>query len=1014
MLTEIVLIGTAAAVASVPVFFMDKATTGAEKLMRWSASLLRQDMKSYCSLETIFNEHTLVRKSGGMVSYLRLSGSMSVVVQEEYAASISHIHGMFASHMRDGGHDLQLVFKQDTESSGRVVSNAFAPIYATANRIGLDIQDLLDDEVKTISAIITSEDCWLIASTNPKAIDARIMESIRTETAKKLKDLNLPKMGEAMNPQVIIADLHARHESFVESVQDALATCGFRSNLMDAHEALAATKLEIDPDTSPLWQPSLPGDRLPTDVRHLPKDDWGDLFYPPLWSQLLSKEVLTAGGGINDESVVMGGTHYGTVSMEIPPQSPEAFSTMMRRLKDVPMRISFRIYANGLDMVKFNKSVVGLFSIFPKSFNRRIKNAMDLLESWGKKGNPAMGVAISATTWGKDAKSLSRRMQSMSRAIQGWGSTDISTRCGDPMDMFASTLPGLSSDCPGRIMLFPASEIAAILPLERIASPWDDGAVLLTSMDGKLMPFQTGSGLQDTWVILIFAPPGKGKSSWLLTLELATCLAPGLSQLPLMTVIDVGESVSGLISLLQSGLPPSRQHEAGYFKIMMHPDYAVNVMDTQLGLRMPMAPERDFIVAFLSMLATPAGRDKANDSIYEMFGLVVDETYKKYSDAGTSPKRYIPNVDAAVDQKIEEAGIDIDSDSSWWEITDALFRKGFVAEAGLAQRHAVPLISDIPSLLNSPQIADIYGDVKIADTGESLTKFASRMISAALRDYVIFGAPTKWDLSSCRVAGIDLNEVRGQGESGKKQTALMYAFAQNVSARNYYLKKETLLHLCPEIYKKFHEKRIADVESELKTIAYDEFHNTGGNDALRKIVGLNIREGRKWNIQVMLSSQLLDDFDTDMIENASSIFVLAAENAVTVNKCRTIFGLSDSAVAALEKYVHSPGIFLSIQNTKKGKSVHVLRNTLSPIKLWGFTTTAEDKVVRRLLYEAMPPSEARRVLALKFPKSGMFKAYIERKRRGMISGDDDGNVIASVAAEMIEAWATEKENGRKH
>jgi len=533
---------------------------------------------------------------------------------------------------------------------------------------------------------------------------------------------------------------------------------------------------------------------------------------------------------------------------------------------------------------------------------------------------------------------------------------------------------------------------------------------MLTSLDGKLMPFQPGSSMQSTWVSLIFAPPGKGKSALLNTLELACCTAPGLSRLPLMTVIDVGESVSGLVSLLQSGLPVNRQHEAGYFKLQMKPEYSVNVMDTQLGFRFPSGTERDFIVAFLSMLATPAGRQRPYDSTSEMLGLVVDEIYRLYSDK-ESPKRFERGMDPVIDEAIERSNVITDADTSWWEIVDALYGQGFIVEAAKAQRFAVPLISDVSSILNAPQVNDIYGKVEVGETKETLPDIVARMIASALREYRIFGSPTQWDISNCRVIGLDLNDVRGSGESGKKQTALMYAFAQNVATRNYYLNEDMLRDIpnkCPEMYRDFHKRRIDDVAEEIKTVSYDEFHNTGGLEGIRRIVGINIREGRKWNIQVFLASQLIDDFDSDMVENATSVYILAAENSITLEKCRNTFGLTESMLTSLERHVTRPGTFLAVYNTKVGKSVHVLKNTLSPVKYWAFTTTSEDKQVRRKLYELMPPAEARQLLAKRF--STNFKGFVEKRRSGMTleAGDEGGSVIEAVAMELYEEWLAQK------
>lgn len=1009
MTIDMFLVLMAVVVAMSPIFLMKQMTGAVDKLMMWMSSFLKQDFRSYCSLEVPVDEHTFARRDGGMVTYMRLRGSTSLIGNEEFVKIGQRLDSLFSAQMKDTGHDIQIVFRQDDEDSGKLIENAYSPARATCRRIGLSIDDLLDSDVETMSAFIANEACWIIANTQVTRLAPGVLKDAAGATADYVKESGLPKIGVAQNPAAIMAPLMTAHEGFVNAIRNTFDECGILIEMIDVHTAIADLRREVDANVHPNWKPSLPGDRVPSNVRKgIKVDDWSDLFFPPLWSQINRNDIEALNGV--DEVVKIGDMRYSTVSMDIPPQSTERFSVVLGRLKkaEIPFRISWRIYSNGLDMFKFNKTMVGFLSMFPKSHNSRIKGAMDYLDDLGKNANdPAMAVAIALTTWARDDKKLARNVQNATRTLQGWGSCDVSAKSGDAMDSFSATLPGYSEASASKLMLFPTSALSDMLPTERPASVWDSGAVLFSSLDGKLMPFQPGSSLQNTWVSLIFAPPGKGKSVLLNSLELACCTAPGISRLPLMTVIDVGESVSGPISLLQSGLPPSRKHEVGYFKLQMKPEFSVNVLDTQLGYRFPTQPERDFAVAFLSMLATPAGRQRPYDSTYEMLGLVVDELYRRFSDK-ESPKRYERGMDMVVDEVIDRSNLQIDKDTSWWEITDALFERGFTVEAGMAQRFAAPVISDVSSVLNAPQVMDIYGTVKVGETGELIPDVVSRMIASALREYKIFGSPTQWDLSNCRVIGLDLNDVRGSGESGKKQTALMYAFAQNVATRNYYINTDMLRDIprvAPEMYREFHKRRIDDVAEEIKTVSYDEFHNTGGLEGIRRIVGINIREGRKWNIQVFLASQLIDDFDSDMIENATAIYILAAENSITLEKCRSTFGLTDSMVAALEKHVTRPGTFMAIYNTKVGKSVHVLKNTLSPIKYWAFTTTSEEKQVRRKLYDLMPASDARVLLAKRFGMN--FKGYIEKRRAGMnVESSDEATVglIESVAQDLYREW----------
>src|SRR5690606_18854325 len=108
------------------------------------------------------------------------------------------------------------------------------------------------------------------------------------------------------------------------------------------------------------------------------------------------------------------------------------------------------------------------------------------------------------------------------------------------------------------------ADVITMLPITRPASIWNTGAFLLRTPDGKLWPCQPGSSLQTTWIDLIYARPGSGKSVLSNSLNLALCLSAGIQRLPHIAIIDIGPSSSGLISLLREALPIGQRHLVAY------------------------------------------------------------------------------------------------------------------------------------------------------------------------------------------------------------------------------------------------------------------------------------------------------------------------------------------------------------------------------------------------------------------------------------------------------------------
>jgi intracellular multiplication protein IcmB len=325
----------------------------------------------------------------------------------------------------------------------------------------------------------------------------------------------------------------------------------------------------------------------------------------------------------------------------------------------------------------------------------------------------------------------------------------------------------------------------------------------------------------------------------------------------------------------------------------------------------------------------------------------------------------------------------------------------------------MPLLADAAAIVRTQVVEDLYGQVK-APTGEPLIQAFSRMISSAVREYPILAGVTKFDIGDARIVSLDLDEVaKSGGDAAERQTAVMYMLARYVLARHYYL-TEDMLSDFPEVYREYHRVRISEIREDPKRIVYDEFHRTSKARAVRDQVILDMREGRKWNVQIALISQSLDDFDPVMVEFATSIFIMDAGPEQAIKRSTEVFGLSDTARLALKTRVHGPreggATFLAQFATKFGINTQLLTSTLGPVELWAFSTTAEDARIRNILYQKIGPREARRVLANLFP-NGSVKALVEtrlaaiKEKRGMIEEVNPLGVIDTLVEEILRAYA---------
>src|SRR3990167_289134 len=330
-----------------------------------------------------------------------------------------------------------------------------------------------------------------------------------------------------------------------------------------------------------------------------------------------------------------------------------------------------------------------------------------------------------------------------------------------------------------------------------------------------------------------------------------------------------------------------------------------------------------------------------------------------------------------------------------------------------AQRYAMPLLADAASVCRTSSVEDLYEKI-VAPTGESLINAFSRMISGAVREYSILSRVTSFDMGDARVVSLDLDEVaKSGGDAADRQTAVMYMLARYVLARHYYLTDESITTV-PDQYKEYHKQRIMEIREDPKRIVYDEFHRTSKAKAVRDQVLVDMREGRKWKIQIALLSQSVEDFDAIMIEFATSIYIMDAGPAQTIDKTTQIFGLSNTAKVALRTRVHGPrqggATFLVQYATKTGLNIQLLTLTLGPVELWAFSTTAEDTVVRNQLYRHLGPAEARRVLASLFPSGSVTKEIEDRLAQmkgelGLIEEDAKDSVMQQLITDVLEGYS---------
>ncbi len=978
-----------------------------DKILAPFQKALRLSVSSFIRLETMDSETVLVSTDGSLVSYVRVEGSKQIIGDEEYENIVSAANIKLGARFDRIGHSMQAYFVRDPERIRQKLESQIRPSRRAANQIGIDLEDLFDEKVNHLQRFLTHEEQYFVLWTRPSSLSKNEVKRAG-ETAKEEGKNWFPAAG-AQFPFGVLEPLRTRHTSFCNAMMAAFDELGIECNVLEVHDALQAVRNNLFPDrANEEWRPCLPGDPIPPRAPQT-SVDMSDILWPNLPAQITAGDAKVLGKSV----VRIGNLLWAGADMTLGPMDSTPFPVLLNRLveADIPFRISFLIEGGGASAVAFRTFAATIMGP-TNSGNKSIKYSLENLVAQSRK-EPVVRLRISIATWCKieEKDQILDRLSVVLQSFESWGYCQVSEYSGDPLDCVMSSAMGIHCAGTAPSGIVPMIEVMKMLPWQRPSSPFETGAMIFRTPDGKIWPYQTGTNLTTTWFDLIFAQPGGGKSVLLNTLNFGTAVTPGLSKLPYIAVIDIGPSSSGLISLIKEALPLSRQHEACYYRLQMAHQYAINPFDTQLGCRYPLPDERSFLTELLTLLTTPPGYDKPYDGMQQLCGLVVDEMYRWRDDgaANAEARPYLPRLEMEIDAAITKHNIHLPSDPFWWDIVDKLFEIDQPHLANIAQRHAVPTLNDAITASRKPQIRSLLEETSVGLSAENVISAFERMVTSAIREYPILSSVTQFDIADARLCSLDLMDVAPQGdEAADRQTSIMYMLARHALVRSWWTSADSLQNI-PEKFREYHAVRLQDVSETAKRLNFDEFHRTSRSNSVRAQVIRDVREGRKRGVQIVLTSQLIDDFDKDMVDLATGVWILGtAISDKAVQEVVDRFGLSNTAQHVMRYKLTGPKSIgapaLIVIGSTSGRYEQHIYNTLGPIELWAFSTSAEDVSIRNRLYALLGATRARQMLASAYPGGS---ARNEIRRRVLANSESGGDTRQTMISGVIEAIVEE-------
>lgn len=1020
-----------------------------EQVLLSILSALKYHVNDYCDLETVDGGYNLVLNNGALMTICAYDGSKTIVDREEtFNSFITDLKERLSVYLGKSGHQFGMVFKRDLDTTSDLYKIADIK-KQTARDLNLDLNHIIDEETQVYKNVVYDETNFLVFISNPILIDKSEFELELKRKNKLYKEFDIPAFSESQNIMLANSYLKSQHESFVEGTLSTIkgnslfAAQVYKLNLV---EALRAIKKSVSPqNTSPNWIPQIPGlkhvngnlmnDEIKIPMRWKTNSQANDASNV-LWASLPDQIMCNAIQGIDraskgtypTSSVITENKIYTPLMISVLPQTDVSFNDLFvslnnasTRLSDgseraIPYCISYMITGDALAGLSVKKTLASVLAV-TSSDNTNIKGAFNNIQGYVSIGEPVVGIQISAMTWAENntygIDEIQVRRSKLWRILESWGGAHVSEKGGDPVLGYTSCVLGVSSKHHAPKNVLPLWNALHYLPWTRPASPFQMGTILNRSVCGKLIKLEQFSAELTTWVKVYQGRAGSGKSMAMNNDIIECCLLPGQKRLPYIFIMDVGESSRGAIELIRDHLPPDLRHLAVYKRLKNNKEYAINVLECSIGRMEPTPDEVSQIVAFLSTLITPVeANNQAEVGLSSFLSMVVQAVFisKMDNDERGNANIYEPHVDRELDGLLKSLNIDADS-KSYFSLVNICHERGHYRARDLAHRYAMPTLHDAIAVVTADQeIKNRYSVVESKSGGSMISMF-TRTLTEAISMYECFAHHTQFDVSTARVVSVDLQDVMG---TNPKQIALFFQAARMYSKKKFAYTEDDI-PLFPDNFKEYYRNLVEEIMEDKKIMAFDELHRVKQSPMLFGELVKDCKEGRKWNLQLLFASQEITDFGS--ILPLGTQFVLADRgDKVMHDFMKENLSLKDVEINVLSR---SAGVgpgglkYLSRIVGASASYVSLMVLTIGPIRRWALTSDADEKLLRKFMYNIAPSrSEALKLLSIAYP-DGAKKLMAAKREELRVNRDPSGEKnreeSMSIAKEMAQEMMAKRE-----
>lgn len=928
--------------------------------------------------------NSIINNDGSLTTWIAINGSYHMMGDQKFAEFEEYLLEKLIGPLKIKGRSISVSYNKDNF----LTKNRLKEATSNARRkidLGFKTNEIIKQQEDILSSKISYEQAYLSITTSPDIQPKNTAKKSIKNARQAFREASKKYMQSAQAnytqmPKIFIKEIIKSHDSFVNNVENVLKRY-LDVEILDPEEVIRELRTFYFPEAvTPHYKARIVGNSATIDVSDSKEfvsakseklivqtdkkgenNDISNLLYPSI-----AEQVVLSNSEIDDENarksgvrgvVRIGARYYAPILISSPPENHTRFDDLFNSIDfRIPFRFAMNLQTGNDKFIRKLNSIKGKATMLAitNSDNKRIKEACEVLVEDYKNGNDIpLNTYMLFLTWGRTPEETDANRDNIMSSIQSWGSADAIPEYGDPYISAMEAMPGFSQKRTAPGFIQGLTEVIRMLPYTRPSSPWKNGEIMFYTKEHKMWNYSIGSSVQATWIELISAGPGSGKSVYMAGSNLSLVTSSPERSLPKIGIIDVGPSSKYMIDFVKSILPEDMKDEVASYRIKMDNTYAFNPFDTLLGCRYPVANDRSFLINFLTLVLRPVDANTAEIGTTELVSLLVDEAYKTLDpnvNRETS-RKYAQNQIPELEEAIIRHDLDVSNRTTLYEIVDKLMELEDYKTANLVQRHAVPRLDDLSSVLTQSRvIQDQYSD----ERSKALKVLFSNQINFAITAYPIISLPTVFDIGNSSIVSLDLGEIVQSGTDNpqsKRTAEITYMLARYMIGKNYYRDKDTVEESAvPKKYKEYHRRWIEKEHVRLKRLCMDEFHTTNGNDSILNQVHMDCRTGRKYNVVVTLVSQRDADFSETLRELATTTMIMGGSSSATRNKQIKEYDLDADTGYALKNFLNAPNrngsSMIIFGSAKSGNFTQMIYYLLPPIIMWGMATTTEDVALR--------------------------------------------------------------------